>query len=56
MRKKFARKGRLAKYITKHREEMAIMSATNQEPVFNEEVIPANEECGSHFDTEFLPK
>ena len=38
---------------------MTSMSATIQEAVFDYEVlpvIPANEECEDHFDTESLPK
>ena len=55
-KKKIARKERLAKYITRQKQEMASMSATIQEPVFDEEVIPANEECNSQFYTEFFLK
>lgn len=54
--KKIARKERLAKYIIRQKQEMATMSATIQEPVFDEEVTPANEECKSHFYTEFFLK
>ena len=43
-------------YITKQREEMASMSATFQGNVFDEDAISANEECNSHFDSEFLLK
>ena len=35
---------------------MASMSPTIQEPVFDEEVIPANGELNSHFDTKLLSK
>ena len=55
-KKKISRKERLAKYITRQKQEMASMSATIQEPVFDEEVIPANEECNSQFCTEFFLK
>ena len=40
----FVREERFAKYIPKQSEEMATMSATIQETVFDEEFIPANEE------------
>ena len=49
----FVRSERLAKHINKLRKEMATMSATIQEPVFDEEFT---EECDSHFNTEFFPK
>ena len=54
--KKIARKGRREKCIIKQREEMASISATIQEPIFDEEVIPANEGCVSHFGNECLQK
>ena len=54
--KNLVRKERLGKYITKQREEMAGISAAIQEPVVDEEVVRANEECDSYFDSEVLPK
>ena len=42
--------------ILRNREKKCQLSATIQESAFDEEVIPVNEECDSHFNTESLPQ
>ena len=51
---KFTRKERLVYYRTERRNGKYVSNI--QGNVFDEDVISANEECNSHFDSEFLLK